>query len=195
MVSAKRKALIVSETELALAMPAAEVNQQAFVQICRDYYPTVFAVAFRALGTREEAEDTVQETFLKLYQVWPHLRIRTSIRAWLARVAINDSYSRLRSRRRSQMLLGRLESGRLTVASAEEYAIAAHEARLVALALSRMGKRDRNCLILRYSGLSYQEVSDVTGVGVSSVGKVLQRAEEKLRQTYRGLEGMGYDEM
>jgi RNA polymerase sigma-70 factor (ECF subfamily) len=175
--------------ELAIELPHREVEQQAFVEIYREHYATVFNIAQRILGATEEAEEIAQETFIKLYQRWPNLTINISLRSWLARVAINLSISRYRRYRRSRELNKQLSSRANEVSeSTEEKVVARQEAALVAKALGKLRKRDRTCLIARYAGLSYQEVADIVGARPSSIGKILQRAEASLKKTYLELE-------
>lgn len=180
----------VGKAETALTIPLMETDSQAFTRIYADYYVTVFGIARRILGSPEEAEEVAQETFIKLYRLWPNLAIDTSLRSWLAKVAINLSISRYRAQNRSSALSERLKNQKTeNVESAESEVIAALEAEKVARALSMLKKRDRACLVARHSGLSYQEVADVLGLRPASVGKILQRAEAKLKDAYLMIRG------
>lgn len=178
-----------SKAELVLQLPVSQAEQQAFEEIYADYYTMVFSIARRVLGSAEEAEEVAQETFMKLYQRWPNPGINTSLKAWLAKVAVNLSFSCYRNQKRRLNLNDKLNNQLVGVSeSAESQVIARQDAALVAAALNQLRRKDRACLIARHSGLSYQEVADAAGIRPASVGKVLQRAEAKLRFVYQELE-------
>jgi RNA polymerase sigma-70 factor (ECF subfamily) len=129
------------------------------------------------LGSAVDAEDVVQDTFLKLLQ---HLQAdgdRSNLRAWLFAVAANACRDRLRGRMR--WLPWRAELDRRTVApaaeSTKEIAGTLNQLRARA-ALRALAPRDRLLLSLRAEGLSYREMSAAAGIAEQSVGKLLARA-------------------
>jgi RNA polymerase sigma factor (sigma-70 family) len=175
-----------------------------FDELFERFYAPLFGLAFRLLGDRLEAEDTVQETFLKLSltlvqdqdQATPSPTLRgradAEVGAWLRRVCLNLGANRLRERRRS---LARLERvGRLAAADQAADAASAgppqvflrqEQQREVRAALLLLPERQRNCLLLRYAGHSYAEIADTLGVATGSVGVLLARAERAFREVYQ----------
>jgi len=128
------------------------------------------------LGSRADAQDAVQETFLKLLE---HLRRggdHANVRAWLFAVAANACRDRLRRRRR--WLPWRAE---LDVRSVEP----ADDTRDIAsarAALRRLSARDRMLLTLRAQGLSYREIGVAAGIRETSVGRLLARAVDRIKR-------------
>ncbi len=167
----------------------AGADQLAFQDIFREYYHLVYGIAQRATGASDEAEDVAQEVFTKLYERWPRLIIRTSLAAWLARVTINTASNRLRGRRQD----GRLRA-KMAGIDAPNHPSAAdiyedkEDRSIVRIALGRLRRKDRACLLARYSGLSYREVAETLGVRVNSVGKILARAEARFKLAYDQLD-------
>lgn len=162
-----------------------DANEVAFQDIFMQFYPLVYSVALRATADPIEAEDVAQEVFLRLFRRWPALVIKTSLSAWLTRVALNLSFNSRRSRNRRKSLAEKLGAVKLVdSASAEEESADREERRLARAALLRMRSRDRSCLVARHSGLSYQEVAEVLGVRTGSVGTMLSRAEERFRKEF-----------
>src|SRR5260370_37291098 len=75
-------------------------DEQSFEAIFKRYYPLVYQLAYRCAGRHDEAEDVVQEVFLRYYHVPPQATSDGEQRAWLCRVATNLSLNALRTRQR-----------------------------------------------------------------------------------------------
>jgi RNA polymerase sigma factor (sigma-70 family) len=161
------------------------------------FYPELYGLLYRVLGDRMEAEDALQELFLKLFdEAELQARPDAEVAAWLRRVGMNLAFNRLRSARRGRARLERvgrmerhdhepLESERIgpagTVLRVEEQAA-------VRRALADVPERQRECLLLRHSGYSYAEIAETLGIAVGSVGVLLARAEQAFRARYRRTE-------
>src|SRR5258708_580068 len=87
-----------SEGELLAACRRREVR--AFEQVYVTHAGRLKSVAHHILGNRQDAEDAVQETFLKLYRGIDGFHGQSSIATWLCRIVINVSYDLARKRRR-----------------------------------------------------------------------------------------------
>jgi RNA polymerase sigma-70 factor (ECF subfamily) len=165
-------------------------NRAAFEAIFQEHWERVYAVIFRLVGDRDEAEDLALETFWRLHQQPP--RRRDNLAGWLYRVATNLGLNALRARKRRRQY--EEQAGALSFESASpvnpamEVERAERRAR-VRRALAQMKPRSAKTLILRYSGLSYAEVAAAIGVSPNSVGTLLTRAEREFEQRYRALEG------
>jgi RNA polymerase sigma-70 factor (ECF subfamily) len=122
------------------------------------------------LASNDDAEDVVQDTFLRLIE---HVRRggdRSNLAGWLFTVAANGCRDRMRSRRRWLPWEPRLE---------ERPAPAAEEPpdrRAAAAAARTLSARDRLLVGLRAQGLSYREIAAASGIREQSVGRVLARA-------------------
>lgn len=127
-----------------------------------------------------DAEDVVQETFLKLVAHLHRGGDRANLRAWLFAVAANGCRDRLRWRSR-----WRPWSDRSHDRGVEPDDEAPDRAAAVA-ALDRLGPRDRLLLALRGQGLSYREIATASGIREQSVGKLLSRAVDRWKHACRG---------
>jgi RNA polymerase sigma-70 factor (ECF subfamily) len=164
--------------------------RQRFEALFRARYGELYALCYRLLGDHGEAEDVVQETFLKL-DGHPVLdRPDEEVAAWLRRVCLNGSYNRLRGQRRATARLdraGRLErvdDGTDEGGGPLLDVLRAEEQRAVRRALSALPERQRACLLLRHAGFSYAEVAATLGLAVGSVGVLLARGERAFRDAY-----------
>lgn len=73
------------------------MEQDAFVSVIRTYQNSLFAIAFQYCGNRQDAEDVVQDAFLKLYKAKEPFRDEDHLRYWLIRVTVNRCKDLLRN--------------------------------------------------------------------------------------------------
>jgi RNA polymerase sigma-70 factor, ECF subfamily len=166
-------------------------DEQSFETIFKRYYPLVYQLACRCTGRHEEAEDIVQEVFLRFYRTPPHFASEGEQRAWLCRVATNLSLNALRTRqRRTHHEEQAGEEKRQEMAgdeahsSPEQQVLAAEQAAMTRAVLAELPERQQTYLLLRSVGLSYAEIAQATGVAPASVGALLARAEREFRRRY-----------
>jgi RNA polymerase sigma-70 factor (ECF subfamily) len=174
-------------------------SREAFETIFRTYYQQVFAVAYRLLGSAQEADDVAQEAFLRLYLHPLPAGREHNLAGWLLRVATNLGYNTLRSRKRREVREGAptadLPDRDVPAGTnlAELPAAADDTAERVRAALAQLPERQAQLLLLRQAGLSYAELAATLGVAPSSVGTLLARAERAFRQYYGESEEMNHD--
>jgi RNA polymerase sigma-70 factor (ECF subfamily) len=161
------------------ALPAA--LPAAFEDLFRREYVRVVAIALRMLGDGDAAEDVGQEVFVAFYR--KHPATAPFAAAWLhaaaAHTALNAIRSRTRRSRRETVEAAGFDREPVDPAHAAERAETRTEVRA---ALARLDERAAALLALRYSGLSYDEISAARGVKRSSVGTLLRRAEDAFRK-------------
>ncbi len=146
--------------------------------------PAVLRYLRRLTGSRAEAEDILQETFLKL-----HLQGRTDVnlenpRAWVFRVATNLARDRERHR-----LVELREASRAAEQNVVDFETRLQRQQLTRLTLRRLPPRMRQVLILWSEGFSYREIADITGIEAGYVGVLLQRARAAFRKYYDEQDG------
>ena len=192
MVESGDEQLQLSDARLLVGLRSGE--EAAFASLFDKHWRTVYAVLFRLVGNREEAEDLAQEVFVRLYRNPPELREQPTLAPWLYRVAANLGYNALRKWKRELMRQERVqrladaeEAAGLYAADPESASLADEERRMVRRALAQLSQREQACLVLRHSGLSYAEVAAALGVQPGSVGTLLARAEDRFRGLYEGL--------
>jgi RNA polymerase sigma-70 factor (sigma-E family) len=149
----------------------------------QDHALALVRMARLLLCDQPSAEDVVQDAFLGLYRALPRLRDQLDVLPYLRAAVINGSRSVLRSRRRA--LLRRVQH-EPPAPSAEAAAMLGEDRRAVLAALSRLPRRAREVLVLRYYlGLSDQEIAAAMGV---SRGTVVSTASRGLAALARELE-------
>jgi RNA polymerase sigma-70 factor (ECF subfamily) len=152
-----------------------------FETLFRREYGRVVAIAARIVRDGDQAEDVAQDVFVAFYRKHPATAPYAA--AWLhaaaAHTALNAIRSRTRRSRRETVEAAGLDREPVDPAQASERAETRSEVRAV---LARIDERDAALLALRYSGLSYEEISAALGVKRSSVGTMLRRAEDAFRK-------------
>jgi RNA polymerase sigma factor (sigma-70 family) len=146
------------------------------------HYPELVRYCQRLTGDRDVAEDVAQESLVRLFD-HEVTGSPAGIRAWVFKTAthlVRDRYrvdkNRLRLLAENPVRPAESESPHLRLERAE----ARDHARA---ALDALAPRDREILLMRYSGFSYKEIARVVGVAATSVGTLLSRAEQRFAET------------
>lgn len=167
-------------------------DDASFETLFHRHYDRVYGLLFRLVGNRGEAEDLVQEVFLKLHHEFfgrPRVfrrRDEHNISAWLYRVATNIGYNAIRSRTRRWQRNTHLVPDPLGSPDSEQQVVQQERETAVRAALAQLKPRDAQMLLLRQMGLSYQELAVACDVAPTSVGKLLSRAADAFRNVYAG---------
>jgi len=159
-------------------------EDQAFERLIADQLDASFRVAVAILGDRDEAHDATQEAFIAAWREMPRLRDPARATAWLHRITINASISRLRRRardRKANEIVGRLAPDRLP----EDEAIVRRES--LRAALWQLKPEHRLVVFLRYyEDLTVEQISRRIGVREGTVKSRLHYGIERLRHAYDG---------
>jgi RNA polymerase sigma-70 factor (ECF subfamily) len=131
-----------------------------------------------------DGEEILQEAFLALFQHLQQGRPRDNLRAWLFRVAHNQSMKRLNGNsRRSELFDASGDDAEVhtdpSPTPEEQVTFAQRQNRLLAV-VQALPARDQQCLRLRAEGLRYREISDVLGISLGSVSASLARSLARL---------------
>ena len=153
---------------------------QAAQELFRQHGAAVYRFAVALLRHHQDAEDVVQETFLKLLRHLGAGGSTENIRGWLFTVAAHA----LRDRQRRRMRW--IPWGANHEGIVEPPELIDEDGRFSRLrdALLRLPARDRLLLVLRSQDLSYRDIAAATGIRVSSVGRLLARAVERCERAH-----------
>jgi RNA polymerase sigma factor (sigma-70 family) len=171
---------IVSDDDAALVLRVGEGDVGAYRELVRRYAPKLSRFAERLLRDASEAEDVVQETFLRLWQrardYVPDARVTT----WLHHITHNLAVDRLRARGRLKPLPDEEDMP----ISARQPSLLEEKRRVVALndAIAALPERQAAAITLVHlHGLSGKEAAEVLGVGAEAIESLLARARRTLK--------------
>jgi len=155
----------------------------SITELYHQYHGSLVRMLTRRTGDRDRAEDLTQEVFARAVAAPEPLR---SPRPWLFAVALNlvreDGRKSVRQGRRLELL--KAESVATAPAADVEFDRRERVAR-VRQALATLNERDREALLLKAEGFSYQEIADTLGLARGAVGTTLARARRRLVESYR----------
>jgi RNA polymerase sigma-70 factor, ECF subfamily len=167
-------------------------DQEGFRTLVERHSRSLFRLAYRMTGNEPDAEDVVQESFLRAYQRLHQFEARANFGSWLYRIATNCAYDLLRARRRREreeepVPFGPDEEGidlplPAPDPSPDRLAMSAEVRRRVNAAMSRMSPRERAAFVLRhFEGMSILEIGRTLELEESATKQSIFRAVRKLR--------------
>lgn len=157
------------------------MDTAAFQDTVRDHKDRLFALAVRLTGDRSEAEDVVQESFIKLWQQEPKPP-DAAVLPWLLTVTRNASLDRLRRRRLMPADQATLEAHPDAAAQPDRQLAGDEFGRRLKDAVGGLKEPYRSLVILReIQGLEYQVIAQALSLSLSQVKVYLHRARRLLR--------------
>ncbi|MBV9085723.1 MAG: sigma-70 family RNA polymerase sigma factor [Acidobacteriaceae bacterium] len=180
-------------TDLAAAEEARKGNQHAFRVLVERHSQSAFRLAFRMTGNEQDAEDVVQETFLRVHKQLHRFDGRAAFSTWLYRICANCALDLLRSRK--------ARKEQLAPATDEDSGghwldqVAAHDpsperlmqsgqiSGLLEPALKSLTEAERVAFVLRhFEGCNIDEIARTLGVQTNAAKHSVFRAVQKLRR-------------
>jgi RNA polymerase sigma-70 factor (ECF subfamily) len=157
---------------------------EAYERIVRTYQAMALRTAYVITGSAEDAEEVVQDAFVKAHRALRRFRPGEPLRPWLLTIVGNEARNRRRANasRPPRARGDELEPGGSSPA-AESAVLAANERRALGEALAQLSQADRDALACRYFlDLSEAEIASVLGVRRGTVKSRLSRALARLRE-------------
>jgi len=172
--------------DLALARALARKDEAAFHQLVDQQTGAVFRTCYRVLGSVDEAEDAVQETFVLAFRALGSYRGDGPPAAWLARIAVRESWRRSRLRSREATHTAPLDDVvEATTADPTDVArvvLAAEECEEVRRAVAELPEPYREVVSLRFlADRSVADIAEVTGRPEATIKTQLYRGLARLR--------------
>ena len=151
-----------------------------FDAVFHSQYARIARIVFRIVRDSSRAEDLSVEVFWKLSRT---TRAQGSnVNAWLYRTAVRQALDELRKQCRREKYERLFTLSRPT--STDHPESGAERRDRVRTILARIERRSAEMLVLRSEGLSYEEIAQALGVNPSSVGTLLNRAQQAFRKEY-----------
>jgi RNA polymerase sigma-70 factor (ECF subfamily) len=177
------------QLDLELVERARAGDRAAFGELVRRHQRHALRLAYVICGSKEEAEDAVQDAFVNAYRALGTFRPDGELRPWLFRIVANQAKNRVRSSGRRARLSERVASIEPAasaptgaVAAPDESAVAGADAAVVVAAIARLPDREQLAIAYRYfAGFSEAEIVDALGWPAGTVKSRLSRGIGRLR--------------
>lgn len=166
-------------------------DTDAFAILVDRYHDRYARYALQLVGNREDAEEAVQDAFVRAYAALGRYEERERFGGWLLRIVVNECRTVAARRRRHDARFPDVDA---TVLGAAEREVAErHPEEVAALreeltrALAQLPVDQREALLLKYAEeLSYDEIAAITGAGTSALKMRVKRACARLREILQG---------
>lgn len=163
-------------------MDFSNITKENFCFIIEKYQKAIFKYCYHMLRNQEEAEDTVQEVFLKAYSKGSKYKIIDSMSSFLYKIAYNQCLNILKRRKLIQF-----------ISLEKTYEIPCDEnlvnlvdndfSKEIIYALSKLSINEKNVLILRViEEMDYSEIALILDKKEAAVRKLYQRAKDKIKK-------------
>lgn len=180
------------DDEAAIVAQARLGDAKAFSELLRRYEGKIFRLALHITQNREDAEDVLQEAFLKAYEHLNQFQGQSKFYTWIVRIAVNQALMKLRKRKsdRSVSLDDTVDTGEDKVAreiaawdeNPEQQYTREEMNRILSTAIEGLAPIYRAVFVLRdVDGLSTEEAAEALDLSVPAVKSRLLRARLQLR--------------
>jgi len=173
----------------------------SFDRLVLKYQKRVINLCYRLLGDYDEANDTAQETFVKVYRSLKNFRFQSSFSTWIYRIAVNTCKNKLGSfnyrfhKRMVRLNGGHHSEGGTFVTQLNGRStpplnglIKKEREAIIQRAINSLSKNQKAVLVLRdIEGHSYEEIACITGNTLGTVKSRLARAREELKKKLKGI--------
>ncbi len=144
-------------------------DTQAFDQLVREYSPALYAFILRMVSNVEDAQDILQDTFVKVWEKSHQFRGKSSLKTWIYRIAINLCYTQLKRRQRWSFSF--MEDIQVLVSSSDPVKDTEkifHQ-EVLEKSLVTLTPRQRSVVIARiYEDLPFAQISEAVGCSVNA---------------------------
>ena len=158
-------------------------NEKVFNQIVRDYSERLWWHVRRFVNSHEDADDLLQEIFLKVWTALPSFRGEAQLFTWVWRIATNETLNHLRKEKvRAALKFSSVDAEMERRIQADPYFKGTEAERELAKAVLKLPEKQRQVFIMRWwDDLSYEEISAITGTSVGALKASYHIAQEKIR--------------
>ena len=169
------------DRDAALVNDCRKGDRRAMSELVSQYQRPVYNAAYRILGNKDDAADTTQTVFLKVFEHIVDYDPRFKFFSWVYRIAINESLNQVKKRRNQEPLADNQES---PWQSPAEVLDSKHLCQRVQEALMTLSVDYRSVVVLKHiSGCSYQQISEILQLPVKTVKSRLYTARQLMKKT------------
>ena len=174
------------DRDAALVNDCKRGDRRAMAQLVSQYERPVYNAAYRILGNADDAADTTQTVFLKVFEHIGDYDPKFRFFSWIYRISINESLNQVKKRRNQEPLA---ESQASPWRSPEEHMESEKLSNRVQGALMELNGEYRTVVVLKHmSGCSYQQISEILQIPEKTVKSRLYTARQLMKKSLQATE-------
>ena len=164
-------------------MSRMQEQERFFNDLVKQYSEPLYWHVRTMVGSHEDADDLMQEIFIKVWNALPRFRGDSDVFTWLWRIATNETVSHLRKARvRAALSFSALSAEAERVADPDPYFDGDAALRALRKAIAKLPDKQRMVFAMRYyEELSYEQISEITGTSVGALKASYHIAYEKVK--------------
>lgn len=167
-----------------------DAGHDKFRRLMEPLFEKMYASAYRLTGSRDDAEDLLQETFLKAYRSIERFEEGTNPGAWVYMIMRNTFLNNIRSKKTREVLLFDEEMAERLADTSESSASEEKMDEELQAVLNSLPPDMKEALVAReINGLSYQEIANAMSLPIGTVKSRINRAREALKERWLRLKG------
>ena len=185
---------VMEMTDVAIVGRTRQGDGDAFRLLVERHSRTIFRLAYRMTGNQHDADDVVQEAFLRAYRQIDTFQERANFGTWLHRIAVNCALDLLRARGRHDRHHIYEEDGEMTRQAQtsdpqpDRLLLSAELQQHVGAALEHLSGSERTAFVLRhFEGMPVEEIGRTLGIKANAAKHTIFRAVKKLRHSLEPL--------
>ena len=181
---------VAEETQLIDA--ALQGDRSAFTQLVKEHQDRLFASMLQVTGSPDEAEEVVQEAFIRAFIKLDTFQRNSQFFTWLYRIAFNSALTRKRRKRARISLDQCRETSGLEISDdsddVDEPMLREERVKMVRVALSTLSEEHRSILVLReMEEHPYETIAEILEISIGTVRSRLNRARRQLKLSLEAL--------
>lgn len=172
-------------TDLELVEKVRSGERKAFSELVKRHQRGLLRMSLRFVKDMDNAEDVVQESFIKAFQKLNSFEGRSSFKSWLYQITVNTARNKLRENKHDTTDLEDIQVGVNAVAESSLVQVAVAE--MLQVAVDQLPFKQKTALVLRvYEDLSFNEIADIMDCPYDTAKANYRHAVMRLKQVFHG---------
>ena len=180
--------MMTSKTDSELVNEFQNCNIEGFNELVRRYQEKVYWIARRVVDKHEDADDVVQDVFIRVYRSLPKFRSESGFYTWVYRIAMNVSLNTLRARRIKDFLPyeDSIDQQMDAAGHADEHVLREEYQQILKRAIERLPAKQKLSFTMRYyDEMPYEEMAKVLNKSVGGLKANYFHALKKIQEYVR----------
>ena len=175
------------DLELVARLREPSTCREAFGDVIKRYSEPLYWQIRRMVNNHDDANDLLQNTFMKAWGSIEHFRGEAKLSTWLYKIAINESITFLeRERKRQNISLDDEESFLINTIEADEFIVGDELALLLRKAIATLPEKQRLVFNMKYyDEMKYEQMSEILGTSVGALKASYHLAVKKIEQFFK----------